>query len=222
VINVNDEIYHGLSSPHLKELFGERELQIMEAALEVFAEKGYHASSTREISQKAGIAEGTIFRYFKTKKDILNRLATALFDKFLAPLVIDAIDEILTTYHDRPIEEVIQHLIRDRLTLIRANFRYIHLFIYEMQFQSDFRKNVFEEIIWKVSSKVTNYFEEKQQKGLIRVDLNCRAIVFSLVGMVASFVLWHEFLHGDEKYSFSDEEIISQVTKIILHGIQVD
>lgn len=44
--------------------------KILSAALELFQENGLQGTSTREISRKAGIAEGTLFNYFKTKEDL--------------------------------------------------------------------------------------------------------------------------------------------------------
>ena len=43
---------------------------ILTAALKLFAEKGFYNTSTRAISRKAGIAEGTLFNYFETKEDL--------------------------------------------------------------------------------------------------------------------------------------------------------
>ncbi|GAQ18954.1 fatty acid metabolism regulator protein [Oceanobacillus picturae] len=45
--------------------------QIIEAAVEVIAENGYHASQVSKIAKKAGVADGTIYLYFKNKEDIL-------------------------------------------------------------------------------------------------------------------------------------------------------
>ena len=50
-----------------KEVTQER---ILKAALELFRKKGFHKTTTKEISQKAKIAEGTLFNYFKTKEDL--------------------------------------------------------------------------------------------------------------------------------------------------------
>src|SRR6266481_1480820 len=44
--------------------------QILSAALQLFREKGIEGTTTKEISRKAGIAEGTLFNYFKTKEDL--------------------------------------------------------------------------------------------------------------------------------------------------------
>jgi AcrR family transcriptional regulator len=47
---------------------------ILEAAFEVFAERGVHHAPTSAISQRAGVAEGTLFTYFATKDELLNEL----------------------------------------------------------------------------------------------------------------------------------------------------
>ncbi|EAD5296161.1 helix-turn-helix transcriptional regulator, partial [Listeria monocytogenes] len=49
----------------------EKQRRIVAASIELFAEKGYAGTSTNEIAKKAGVAEGTIFRHYKTKKDLL-------------------------------------------------------------------------------------------------------------------------------------------------------
>ena len=46
----------------------EKEQKILNAACLVFSQKGYSSATTSEIAKWAGVAEGTIFRYFKTKK----------------------------------------------------------------------------------------------------------------------------------------------------------
>ena len=43
---------------------------ILQAALKLFAEKGFYRTTTKAVSQKAGIAEGTLFNYFPTKEDL--------------------------------------------------------------------------------------------------------------------------------------------------------
>ena len=86
---------------------------ILRAALDLFAEKGFGRTTTKAISRKAGIAEGTLFNYFETKEDL------ALY--FLE----QELDEVIEWYQQDPriksaelaekLFAIIQHLL-DRLT----------------------------------------------------------------------------------------------------------
>ena len=57
----------------------ERREEILDAALEVFAERGYHGASTDEIARRAGISQPYIFRLFGTKKDLFIAVDTRCF-----------------------------------------------------------------------------------------------------------------------------------------------
>lgn len=61
-----------------------RENQILDAAAALFLEKGYHTTSTVEIAQKAGVVEGTIFRYFATKRDLMFKVAERAYKETIA------------------------------------------------------------------------------------------------------------------------------------------
>ncbi|MCB0032608.1 MAG: helix-turn-helix transcriptional regulator, partial [Anaerolineales bacterium] len=57
--------------PIQQQLIDARRNQILEAATAVFAERGFHKATIRAIAQHAGIADGTIYNYFKNKTDLL-------------------------------------------------------------------------------------------------------------------------------------------------------
>lgn len=65
--------------------------KIIDAAIKVFSEKGFEGATTSEIAQEAGVAEGTIFRHFSTKKGILQGILLQVVDNYrldiLGPLV---------------------------------------------------------------------------------------------------------------------------------------
>jgi AcrR family transcriptional regulator len=48
--------------------------RLARAALELFTTQGYHVTTTPEIAKKAGVAEGTIYRHFRSKQQLLNEL----------------------------------------------------------------------------------------------------------------------------------------------------
>ena len=72
------------SSPAMRD--PDKPQQIIEAAVRVFARKGYFNSRVSDIAREAGIAAGTIYLYFKTKEDILITLFREKMAAFVASL----------------------------------------------------------------------------------------------------------------------------------------
>ncbi|HLR62645.1 MAG TPA: TetR/AcrR family transcriptional regulator [Lentibacillus sp.] len=62
--------------------------QIIEAAVEVIAENGYHASQVSKIAKKAGVADGTIYLYFNNKEDILISVFEEKMGQFIEKIAL--------------------------------------------------------------------------------------------------------------------------------------
>lgn len=58
----------------MKEQIKDKKTAIIKAALKLFTERGFHGTSTAQISKDAGVATGTLFNYFPTKEDLINSL----------------------------------------------------------------------------------------------------------------------------------------------------
>jgi AcrR family transcriptional regulator len=73
-----------------------KEDNIYEAALNLFTTKGFHGTPTSEIAKTAGVANGTLFHYFKTKEDLINNLYLKLKSEMVDESVtgIDKIDSL--------------------------------------------------------------------------------------------------------------------------------
>ncbi len=73
-------------SPRTEKQFEEiresRKLQIMQAALELFAREGYHSSSIAQIAACAGISKGLLYNYFTSKEDLLDSIMALGIEKF--------------------------------------------------------------------------------------------------------------------------------------------
>jgi TetR/AcrR family fatty acid metabolism transcriptional regulator len=64
----------------------DKRARILDAAIKVFAERGFHIATVAEIARAAGVADGTIYLYFKSKDDLLLRL----FDEKMTELIEEA------------------------------------------------------------------------------------------------------------------------------------
>jgi TetR/AcrR family fatty acid metabolism transcriptional regulator len=63
---------------------GDKRDRILDAAVRVFARKGFHATRVSEVAQAAGVADGTIYLYFKSKEELLVSLFEARVERLLA------------------------------------------------------------------------------------------------------------------------------------------
>lgn len=112
---------HSLSDGHRPVKGPDRRGAIMQAALELIAEQGFHRTPMAEVAQRAGVATGTIYRYFESKDLLINELHRKLEERIMATL-----QEGYPS--GRPLRERFLYLIRELLVYFMANplhFRYM-------------------------------------------------------------------------------------------------
>ncbi|TXT62581.1 MAG: putative TetR family transcriptional regulator Member [Promethearchaeota archaeon] len=71
----------------------ERRQEILDHALKLFVEKGYHQTRTSEITNSVGIGKGTLFNYFNTKEDLINELYTQVKEEVYSILISEKAPE---------------------------------------------------------------------------------------------------------------------------------
>lgn len=99
---------------------------IMDTALELFAENGFHATSISHIARKAGISKGLTYYYFESKKEILDEIILQGFDTVYSNFDLNK-DRVLT-------EEEFISFIKKIFQIMRENLRYWKLY-YSLMFQ---------------------------------------------------------------------------------------
>jgi AcrR family transcriptional regulator len=95
--------------------------EMLDAALELFSEKGYHNVPMHEIAQKAEFAVGTLYKFFKNKEDLYRALMLDSADKF---------EEALRKAIEEPEDEVekLRNFVRTKGELFSANASVIRLY----------------------------------------------------------------------------------------------
>jgi AcrR family transcriptional regulator len=83
------------SAAQYKQIRKEKRELILDSALELFAEKGFHTTSVEQIAKKAGISKGLTYNYFESKNAILDAILKTGFDAIYAHFDIDN-DGVLT------------------------------------------------------------------------------------------------------------------------------
>lgn len=91
------------SSKQFEEIRKDRRDQLLDAALHVFAEEGYHSASVSKIAQRANVSKGLMYNYFQSKERVLTTLMVELFDYAMTLMKITP-NEVIT---DERFEEII-------------------------------------------------------------------------------------------------------------------
>lgn len=81
------------SKKQFEEIRNDRKDQLLDAALQVFAEEGYHSASVSKIAKHAGVSKGLMYNYFQSKEEVLLTLVRALFDYAMTTLKIQPDEE---------------------------------------------------------------------------------------------------------------------------------
>lgn len=193
----------------------EKQVKILEAAVDIFSEKGFAATSTSEIAQKAGVAEGTIFKHYKTKKDLLLSIAGPIVAKVFAPFLMRDFAKILDLPYPR-VEDFFRAVVRDRLAFARKNRKLIKILIHEVPFQPELLEQIKEMLTNIVAKRVQRVVEHFQQQGQI-IEAPPWRIIRSFVSLFVGMIAFHVFLAPE--FPFDEEEELERTMDILLYGI---
>jgi AcrR family transcriptional regulator len=116
----------------------EKQRRIVTAAIELFGEKGYASASTKEIARRAGVAEGTIFKHYATKKELLLSVSRLIIDHIILHFVNEGLDDLVSRPYAR-LEDFLSALLENRLTLIRDNVLLLKVVMQEALFQPELK-----------------------------------------------------------------------------------
>lgn len=195
----------------------DKQKKIMEASIKLFSEKGFHAASTNEIAKEAGVAEGTIYRYFKTKKDILVSLVAPMVLRFAAPYLLKDMKTIMQ--EDLPIEEAFKKLYKNRLMIIEKNWDRLRLIIQEVQFNPELREALVDNLVSYARNMTEAFVTEKIQEGVFR-PLPPFAVTRAIVTMMVGYLFFKHIIFPDESKTLDDDQEIALMVDILLNGIK--
>ncbi|ASK62130.1 TetR family transcriptional regulator [Virgibacillus phasianinus] len=190
--------------------------KIMEAAIRLIADKGYHNTSTSEIAKEAGVAEGTIFRHYKTKKDLLVAIVGPVMMKLSAPVLADKfVNQVFEQNHGH-LEEFLYYFIKNRFEFAEANVDLIKILVQELAFHPDIQetfKQIFHEKVYPAINKSLDYYKNKGELQNLPNETLIRMVVPTIIGFLVT-----RFIVQPNK-EWDDEVEIRQTVKYILHGI---
>lgn len=181
---------------------------ILEAAVKVFARQGFYQSTIAQIAKEAGVADGTIYLYFKNKDDILvqffNYRTKQVFDRFRAE--VNKADNSL---------DKLRYLIRRHLAEFQQDPDMAVVYQVETHQNSRLAEFQIKEMSKMYQDLVSEIVESGQQEGSIRKDLYVGLVKRFILGAVDEVI--NTWLHSEKKYDLVS--MADPLVELFIRGI---
>ena len=205
---------------------GDKRHLIIEAAVKVFAEKGFFGARVSEIAEEAGVADGTIYLYFRSKDDLLISLFEEKMEGILTALH-RTLDE-----HARP-EDKLRCYIVEHLRLVAEQPQLMQVLTIELRQSARFIKEYTPRAFGRLLDTVGSILEQGQTAGVFRQDLDTAVFRRALFGAIDEISLeWvlrarssslSELERDEARRPPSDPvQVGNEIADFILRGLEVN
>ncbi|WP_149977028.1 TetR/AcrR family transcriptional regulator [Microcystis aeruginosa] len=193
---------------------GEEDIRsrILQAALRLFAAKGYEGTTTKDLAGKANVAEGTLFRYFPNKKAILIEVATRGW--------VDILTDLLTELSEMGSYKAVAQVMRRRVLRMRENSDLLRVCFIEAQFHPELKERIQSEVIAKMTDVAEAFFQTAIDRGIYR-PMNPKIVAQVFLGMFAIAGFSSETILDSNASPFALQEMAEGIAEIFLNGVLV-
>lgn len=197
-------------------LEGNRRTQILAAAARVFARKGFDRATVTEIAQAAGLAEGSIYNYFRSKDELLMHIPrqlvlpemTPLLEQTPAPATAEEMEALLLRVGTAAVERV------------RANTRFIKVFFSALPHLDPAVREMYAQLLPPVyaATALERLLREGIRRGYLRRDLNPVIASRALPGMMMFLLMLQEIILSRRVVPYGYDEVMSEAVRVFLYG----
>jgi AcrR family transcriptional regulator len=186
-----------------------RRAQILQAAETVFAAKGYHGATTREIARAADVSEGTLYNYFASKRDLFSGLMISRADA-----LIESIAEVRAD----SVEGAMAQLLAGQFTRMRTHHQF-RLFLQEARLDPELNRALVEDVLPRISREVKRLMAALMDAGIMRrVDPDIAN--WTLISAVVGLALFADLGAAPVLETISTETLGKQISDIFIHGLR--
>lgn len=188
--------------------------RVLRAAVEVIAERGFRGAATSEIARRAGVAEGTIFRHFKTKQVLLEHIVDPFVQRILAPIALRGLQPVLDAeYASFP--EFLRALAKNRLELVRDNLPVVRILLQEVPINPELRARIMRNLGVKIIPEILAAIRRFQERGEL-CDDPPETIYLVMVSSFGGYVLARFVLSPDR--AWDDDLEVERIVRAIARG----
>jgi TetR/AcrR family fatty acid metabolism transcriptional regulator len=185
--------------------------QIMEAAIKVIAENGFHGAQVSKVAKEAGVAEGTIYLYFKNKEDIL----ISIFTEKMGQYVQEVIKE---TSKKQNAKEKLYTLIEMHFKQFMNNHHLAVVTQLELrQSNYDLRLKINKNILKPHVDVIDKIIVEGIEEGVFKSNINIRLMRQMIFGTLDDIVT--NWVMNNHKYDLLEQ--VEEVYELLTNGLYV-
>ncbi|AYM04015.1 TetR/AcrR family transcriptional regulator [Levilactobacillus yiduensis] len=164
-----------------------KQKRVLAASLELFAAHGFANTTTKEIAARADVAEGTVYRRYKTKNELLAAVLAPFTTEVLPRLVEEFAAKVIRqeymTRHD-----LITAVVTDRLQFLQDNGQVMRVLATEIMVRADLREQFLKRAVPLVQRNLYPLLERLKADGELVDWPNDRIAQFMIGTMVSQFV----------------------------------
>ena len=184
--------------------------RILQAAIKLFARKGYDGTTTKDLAKSAQVAEGTIFRHFTNKKAILIEVATNGW--------IEILTDLLTELSQMGNYKAIAQVMRRRMLQMHSNADLLKVCFIEAQYHPELRERIQSEVITKMTDVAEAFFETAMDQGIYR-RTNPKIVARVFLGIFAVSGFSQETIIDPQASPQKMREMAEGIADIFLNGV---
>lgn len=182
--------------------------RIIEAAAEVFAEKGYARATTRALAAAAGVNEVTLFRHFGNKEGLF----AAVTEQYAGPAVTTALEAQLTGDYTRDLLT----LGRQLMQVLLERKEIMRMMLCEASHFPEVQA-VMVQNPRQIRRMLARYLQQQIERGRVR-PLHREATAQAFTGMLFSYAILWEILGDSIEPEITTEELVAQFVDIFAQG----
>ncbi len=189
--------------------------QIIQAALELFAEHGYDATTTLAIARRAGVTEKTLFRHFGSKQQLFARTVYPAILRLVQPLLFENLRAVLAEER-RSLRETLSAIIMERVRFAREHPAILKLIAQELLLHREFREPFVEFWQSQLLAGIRAVLRHARERGQLR-DLPDAAVLRALISLTVGYALNRTLL--DPEADWDDEAEVRVLVDVLLNGL---
>lgn len=176
------------------------------SAAAVFADKGFHGSSTRDIAEHLGIKQGSLYYYFKSKEEALSEVCLFGIQDYVRHMTSIAAGE--QSFEAKLVATVTSHL-----TSYREKNEALKVYNDERLYLPEEKRRKLKELGSSYRQQLEHIFEEGIQSGNVRSSVDCHFAAQAVIGMCNA---WGDLIVRDPELDLF--EIIRKCTDLLVNG----